>query len=353
VRPLDDITVVETGAGLAPAFAGKLLGDLGARVIRFAPAQDALAAAPAGSVQQALAQYLHGAKDTRAEGRGGFDEALAGAAIWIDGRDARMVAEDVRTLQHRDGRQWPGLTHVAITPFGLDGPWRDHPGSGFIASAVGGFLYLCGEPDREPLRNGGHLPEFQTGLFAALGAVAGLFATESGQPGRLVDLSLLESVIAFHERGDLSVTHLGRDITRSRRHEATHPFTILPCKDGFVTLAVGTPRQWQNLCVLLGKPEWADDPEFLLNRLAHYQEIDEVLLPWLATQTAAEFTTVCQELFIACGPVLTPSQALADAHLAERQFWRTFGVDGRTLSAPGLPIRVAGRPLDLPEAVSR
>ncbi|MBI2764658.1 MAG: CoA transferase [Chloroflexi bacterium] len=346
MRLLSDVTVVETGSTLALGFAGRVLQLLGASVTRMeAAGGDPLGAAPEGTVQHALYQYLHEGKRI-IRGSGEIARLLVHAHVWLDARPPAVISEDPFSLLHRDGKARPDLTHVAITPFGLDGPWRDHPASPMVALAVGGFLYLCGEADREPLRNGGHLPDFQTGLFAALGAVAGLVAVGRGRPGRLVDLSLLESVVAFHERGDLAVTHLGADIVRSRRHEGTHPFTILPCSDGFVSLAVGTPRQWENLSVLIGKPEWGGDSEFLLNRLAHWQEIDEYLLPWLAERTADEVTKECQELFIACGPVLSATEVLGNAHLAERDFFRRTSVPGGEIKVPGLPIRIGGRPLD-------
>jgi crotonobetainyl-CoA:carnitine CoA-transferase CaiB-like acyl-CoA transferase len=346
MRLLSDVSVAETGPGLAVGFAGHLLQSLGAVVTRVEPpGGDPLGQAPMGSVQHALYAYLHeGKRIVRDESV--LPTAVESAAIWLDARSPRVISNDPVSAAHASGAARPDLTHVAVTPFGLTGPWRDHPGSALVTAAVGGFLYLCGEPDRDPLRNGGHLPAFQTGLFASLGAVAGLLAVELGLPGRLIDLSLLEAVIAFQERGDLAVTHLGADLTRSRRHEGTHPFTILPCRDGFISLAVGTPRQWENLAVPIGKPEWADDPEFLLNRLEHWQEIDEFLLPWLAERTASEVTHDCQELFIACGPVLTASQVLADAHLTSRGFFRNLDVPGEgALQVPELPIRIDGKPL--------
>ena len=344
---LRDVQVLETGHGLAVGFAGRLLASLGATVTR-ASGFDPLALAPKGSVQHALHAFLHEGKRKAmvADGPAGIAMALAGCAVWIDARPAATITADRFSEAHRHGEGPAGLTHVTITPFGLDGPWRDKAGSGFVAAAAGGFLYLCGEADREPLRNGGHLPEFQTGLFAALGAVAGLLSTEMGLPGRLVDLSLLEAVIAFQERGDLAVTHLGRDLVRSRRHEGTHPFMVLPCRDGFCTIATGTPRQWEALAILIGKPEWAADPEFALNRLARADEIDAVLLPWLAERTAAEVTEALQGLRIAAGPVLTASQVLDDAHLVERGFFRSLGVAGRDLRVPGFPVRSGGERLD-------
>lgn len=334
-RFLDGVTVVESGASLAVAFAGRLLRSLGATVLRVPDGEFPLRPGP---VADALRACLAQGKEERLALDDAPGDFLAGAHAWLDGRAARAILGDPFSAAHAEGLLRPDLTHVAVTPWGLDGPWRDEPASPLALAAVAGFLALCGEPEREPLRNGGHLPDFQAGLFAALAAVAGIYAVEQGAPGRFVDVSLLECIIAFQERGDLAVTHLGVDLVRSRRHEGTHPFMVLPCKDGFVTLAVGTPRQWQNLCLLIGRPEWADDPEMLVNRLAHWREIDEALLPWLAQHTPMEVTRVCQELLIAAGPVLTADEVLADVHLLERDFFDAF----EGWRVPGLPLRVEG-----------
>jgi len=328
VAPLDGIRVFETGENLSAAFAGRLLRGLGANVI-VSPPTPARALHPAHAT---LRDYLASGKAVAET------TALPGDVhLWLDGRPLEAITE---THEASEAFQTRGGVHVAITPFGLDGPWADRRATGIVASAMGGFLHLCGDENGAPLKNGGYIIEFQAGLFAVLGALAGLLKADAGNGGSMVDVSLLESVIAFQERADLAWTHQGQDWRRTRRHEVAHPFTIFPCADGFVSLAVGTARHWSNLCLLIGRPEWGDDPDWLLNRLVRADQIDAALLPWLAQHTADEIVRRCQEVFIPCGPVLTASQVLADAHLREREFFRTWRrPSGPPLMVPGSPFR--------------
>jgi CoA:oxalate CoA-transferase len=231
------------------------------------------------------------------------------------------------------------VVHVAITPFGLAGPWQDARGTGIVAAGLGGFLHLCGDDGGAPLKNGGYLVEFQTGLFAVLGALAGVLKAESGGGGSRVEVSLLESVIAFQERADIAWTHQEQDWRRTRRHEVAHPFTIFECADGFISLAIGTPRHWESMCILIAKPEWAQDLDLALNRLAHANEIDAVLTPWLRARTSAEIVQTCQQVFIPCGPVLTADEVLNDAHLRERNFFDSLPMSFGNLAVPGRPFR--------------
>ncbi len=341
---LHDVRVLETATHLMGPFAGRLLGSLGATVLKAESSSgDTLRNVADGT----LFAYLNAGKQSIATDDPGDIERLArGAHIWIDARPLDQIRASHEALREEERP----LVHVAVTPFGLRGPWAGREATGIVAAAMGGFMHLCGDPTREPLKNGGYLPEFQAGLFAAIGSVAGLLALESGRPGPLeVDVSLLEAVIAFQERADMALVHQGRDWIRSRRHEVGHPFTIFECADGFVSLAVGMPRHWANLAVLIGKPEWAEDPEIVMNRLAHADMIDEALEPWLKEHPVADVVRMCQELFIPCGPVLSADEVLEDAHHAERKFFTTMALPGNgEIRVPGSPLRAPWASSDLP-----
>ncbi len=325
---LTGITVVETGLLPSVPFAGRLLRCLGADVSRVQTAR------PIHGLNPTLWAFLNEQK-TVIPSYVPLGEALAGAQIWLDGRTLDEIEADLE-------RAPADVVHVVITPFGMDGPWASKAGTGIVASAMGGLLHICGASEREPLKNGGFVVEFQTGLFAALGALAGLLHLTRSGDGMLVETSLLESVIAFQERADIAWTHQGANWRRARRHEVAHPFTVFECADGYITLAVGTPRHWANLCVLMGAPDWAANLDLALHRRANADLIDTRLVPWLRTQSKAQITARCQELFIPCGPILTSSEVLADAHLRERDFFTQFETSaGARLTVPGAPFRVS------------
>jgi CoA:oxalate CoA-transferase len=340
---LEGVRVLESARHLAGPFAGRLLAALGADVLKAEPPQgDSLRSIADG----AIFSFLNAGKQSIVVEND--DELLRLASsvdIWLDARPIEAIRRAQESLD-------TSIVYVAITPFGLTGPWAEREATSIVASAMGAFMHLCGDPSREPLRNGASLPDFQQGLFAAIGAVAALLAKEAGRPGVIsVDVSLLESVIAYQERADMALLHQGRDWVRSRRHEVGHPFTIFECADGFVSLAVGTPRHWANLCVLMGKPEWGEDLDILMNRLAKADMIDEALVPWLRSKPAAEIVRECQEVFIPCGPVFSIDEVLEDAHLASRSFFTDMALPGGvSLRMPRSPLRAEWVDTSLPPA---
>ncbi|MCC7364520.1 MAG: CoA transferase [Dehalococcoidia bacterium] len=317
---LSGVTVVESGQDLAVAFAGRLLRMLGATVLVTRERHREL-------VPHALAAFLDHAK-TPAAGRD-LGQLLAGAQVWLSSDPA-------------PAHERASLVHVVLTPYGAEGPWAGRAGSAFTGSALGGLLHLCGEAEREPLKNGGLVLEFQAGLFATIGALAGLLKLEAGRGGGRVETSYLESAIAFQERGDIAWTHTADDWKRARRHEVGHPFTVFPCADGYVTIAIGPARQWENLCLLIGKPEWAQDVELIMNKRANADLIDEALIPWLASRKSADVVRECQEFFVPCGPVLTAHEVLQDAQFRERQFFQSMQLLGQAFEVPGAPFRLEG-----------
>jgi len=328
---LHGLHIVESGDGLSVRFAGRLLRSLGADVRR----TPSSVPPHTGAAALTLLRYLDCGK-TAAPGSKLSPSAIAASAdIWLDERPAAAIAADLAIIAVPES----SLVHVAITPFGMTGPCRDARGTGIVAAALGGFLHLCGDENGPPLKNGGYVVEFQTGLFAVLGAIVGVLKAEAGGGGARIEVSLLESVIAFQERADIAWTHQGQDWRRTRRHEVAHPFTIFECADGFVSLAIGTPRHWQSMCVLIGKPEWGQDLELTMNRLTNADKIDTVLKPWLLERTSAEIVHACQQLFIPCGPVLTATGVLEDAHLRERSFFDSLPADFGNLAVPGRPFR--------------
>lgn len=323
--PLSGVRVHESGDGLTVRFAGRLMRTLGAEVARV----EVPPPPHCGPAARALLEYLDDGKLSASS-----ETVPQGAHVWLDERSPSEIERDLGSLD----ASLP-LVHVAITPFGMTGPLRDARATGIAASALGGFLHICGDENGPPLKNGGYLVEFQTGLFAVLGALTGLLKAEAGGGGSRLETSLFESVVAFQERADIAWTHQGEDWRRRRRHEVGHPFMIFECADGFVSLAVGTPRHWQNLCLLIGKPEWGEDIDLMMNRLANADMIDEALKPWLLKRGSADIVQACQQLFIPCGPVLTATDVLNDAHLRERDFFDLFRATTASLSVPGTPFR--------------
>ncbi len=189
--------------------------------------------------------------------------ASANAVVWSRGSD---VAEHPSFAPHEILRSYPHLTVTAITPFGLEGPWRDKPATEFTLQAWSGAIIGLGRgaPTARRCSSAVRVGEWLAGLFAAIGTLASLRG--AGGDGELVDVSMLEALamcltyypVTFNDQ-------LGRPM-RKRRFVPTPG--VGAARDGLVGLGVGTGQQWLDFCAMVGHPEWTEDPSLFLERTA-------------------------------------------------------------------------------------
>jgi crotonobetainyl-CoA:carnitine CoA-transferase CaiB-like acyl-CoA transferase len=267
LSPLRDYRVIDLSTGIAGGYCTKLLADAGAQVLKVeSPQGDPLrrwsasgAAIPPGK-DGALFSFLASTKQWVVADPGNaadvahLNDLLAGAHAVVWSRGSK-VAEHESLSPTELHRAHPHLTVTAITPFGLDGPWRDRPATEFTLQAWSGGIIGIGRgaPNRPPVFVGGQVGEWVAGAYAS---AATLTAIRSGA-GRLVDLSMLETQIlgltyfpvTYHQM-------LGRPWRTERK--LTVP-GIAEAKDGLVALGCGTAQQWFDLCTMVGHPEWIDE----------------------------------------------------------------------------------------------
>ena len=162
----------------------------------------------------------------------------------------------------------PHLTVTAITPFGLEGPWRDRPATEFTLQAwSGGIIGLGpGAPDRAPVFVGGQVGEWLAGAYAAVGTMVAARPARTGT-GEIVDVSMLEaSALCLTYYPVTYFDALGRPF-RSERSLVTPG--VGPAKDGMVAVGCGTGQQWLDFCVMVGHPEWMEDKSVLFGERGH------------------------------------------------------------------------------------
>jgi formyl-CoA transferase len=242
----------------------------------------------------------------------------------------------------------PGLVYCSITGYGHNGPSRDRPGYDFIIQAQGGLMGISGPVEGPPSKVGVAIVDLAAGLYAAIAILAALHHRLATGEGQSIDLALLDSQLAWLANVASNYLVSGEPTRRyGNAHPNIVPYEAFQARDRWFALAVGNDRQFGRLCVILGRPELAADPQFATN--AERVRNREVLVPLLAglfRQRDAE--TWLQELKgqdIPCAPIQTVEQALADPQAVSRgMIIETPHPSAGSVRMIASPIRLSGTP---------
>jgi crotonobetainyl-CoA:carnitine CoA-transferase CaiB-like acyl-CoA transferase len=360
--PLAGFTVVELSTGIAGAYCTKFFADGGATVIKVEPPEgDSLrhwsssGAAIRPGDDGALFSFLAGAKHSVvADPEVDHDVdmvdrllATADAVVWSAGS---KLTEHQNFRPAAIHRAHPQLTVTSITPFGLDGPWRDRAATEFTLQAWSGGIVGLGRglPERAPVFVGGQVGEYVAGAYASAATLTSRFRRITGGSGELIDLSMLETQI-------LGLTYypvtyfemLGRPWRDARR--LTVP-GVAQAKDGLVDLGCGTAQQWFDLCAMVGHPEWIDEESPLsITELAniHAKEI----YTWVGSTPVDEIRELATAFRIPNAPVANGENIASLDHFQERGSFVLNPRDG--FHQPGHPYRMLPAQLQPPRPAPR
>jgi crotonobetainyl-CoA:carnitine CoA-transferase CaiB-like acyl-CoA transferase len=353
--PLAGYTVIDLSTGIAGAYCTKLLADGGATVIKVEPPEgDPLrrwsssgATIQAGS-DGALFSFLAGSKHSVVADPEVDDDvkmvhrllAAANAVVWSVGS---KVAEHQDFTPATVHRAHPHLTVTSITPFGLEGPWRDRAATEFTLQAWSGGIVGLGRglPERAPVYIGGQVGEYMAGGYASVAILASRFGRGGlGEPGELIDLSMLETQILCLTYYPVTYFEmLGRPWRDARR--LTVP-GVAQAKDGLVDLGCGTAQQWFDLCAMVGHPKWIDEESPLtITEQANIHAED--IYAWVEANPVDEIRELATAFRIPNAPVANGANISSLEHFAERGSFVRNPRDG--FQQPSHPYRM--RPAQL------
>jgi len=331
--PLTGIRVVDLSQYIAGPYCGRILAGFGADVIKVEPPDGdpvrAWGPFSGGSPDPeagALHLYLNQGKrsitlnlDT-ADGRAVLHELIATADVLIESFRPGALAE----LGFGYGQlkeEFPGLLYVSVTPFGQDGPYAQYHAWEITTYALSGLMYITGEPDREPLKNGGYLGQYGAGQNAYIATLAGLWERGVSGLGQHVDVSVFEHATSLLEMTDMAYIYAGQVYPRSG-NGARAAWGIYPCADGFVGVVSGPLRRWANIATLMEEPALADVRYQQTGSQSELRdEIDALMLPWLITHEKEEIYQQAQALGLPFGYVATPADLFKNEQLQYRNFF--------------------------------
>ncbi|MDP2954477.1 MAG: CoA transferase [Chloroflexota bacterium] len=366
-RALDGVRVVECGRWVSGPFCAKLLADLGAEVIKVEEPVEGDPSRRHGPFPQdvphpeksGLFLYLNTNKLgitldlATPAGKALLHRLAAEADILIEDcppQEAEKLGLDWESLR----RVNPRLVVIAITPFGLTGPYRDYKAyhlNSFHASGQG-YILPWGSPnlEREPVKGGGLVGDYDTGVNAALATLAAFYWAMATGEGQLVDISQQESLMAL-ERIEMG-RYPNDGVNPSRLAEAGYAGGrmvggVMACRDGYVVLTPAQERQWRALVELMGNPEWASGEkardEFARSRNA--AELNRLIAAWMADKPKDWVYHCGQALGCPIGTVNSAEDLLHSQQLAARGFF--VDIDhpkAGKLKYPSAPYRFSKTP---------
>jgi crotonobetainyl-CoA:carnitine CoA-transferase CaiB-like acyl-CoA transferase len=328
--PLDGLRVLEIGHFVAAPFCTRLLGDLGADVIKIEP--------PGGDPVRC------------------WGEAVNGHSLWwsIHGRNKRSVALDLKQAASRNivlrliervdvlvenfrpgqlaslglgpevlRSKNPALVIAQISGYGQDGPYRDRAAFGVIGEAIGGLRHLTNHPpgtsDRPPVRVGVSIGDSIAGLYAAFGIMAALWQRDrTGGDGRArtLDVALTESVLSMMEAmlPEYGALHKIKQPTGGGIATAA-PTNSYPTKDAqWILIAANSEPLFARLMSLMGRPELVEDPRFMDNRarVRHVGELDGIIGEWTFKHAAQVLIVLLEQNDIPASKVYTAADCADD-----------------------------------------
>jgi len=244
-------------------------------------------------------------------------------------RDTDVLAENFRpgTLERWNlgwdalRRVRPRLVMVRISAFGQTGPYRERPGFGRIAAAMGGLSYLSGYPDRPPVTPGTPtIPDYLAGALAAFGALVALEHARRTGEGQVVDLGLYEPMLRMLD--ELIPVHGARGHVRERIGsgiEYVVPHNHYRARDGrWVAIACTNDRMFERLATAMARPDLAAEFPTMGSRLQRRVELDELVQAWVASAEAPEVLARLDAAEVPCGLVASARDLFADPHVRAR-----------------------------------
>ena len=339
--PLQGVKVLDLSRILAGPWAGQLLGDLGADVIKVerpGAGDDTRSWGPpwlkdeAGQPTSDAAYFFSANRNKRsltidissAEGQALIRELACKADVLLENfkvgglKQYGLDAESLLKLN-------PRLVYASFTGFGQDGPYASRAGYDFLIQGMGGLMSVTGRHQSEegagPQKVGVALTDVMTGLYTTVGVLAALADRARTGLGQHIDVALLDVQIAALANQAVNYLIGGKVPERmGNAHPNIVPYQDFPTADGDMILAIGNDAQFARFCEVAGHPEWAQDERFTTNR--GRVENRAVLLPLLrqATvfRTTAEWMAALEQAGVPCGPINRIDQVFDDPQVKAR-----------------------------------
>ena len=244
----------------------------------------------------------------------------------------------------------PAIILASISGFGQDGPYVGRPGFDQIAQGLGGLMSITGEPGRGPMRVGIPIADLTAGLFCALGILTALIEREKSGQGQWLYTSLLQSqifMLDFQAARWLMKGEVPRQA--GNNHPTSVPTGVFKTADGAINLAIAGNAIWRRFTEAVGKPEWADSPDYKDNpdRLARRDLLNAEIEQITRTRTSKHWVETLSEKGVPCGEIYNIDEVFDDPQVEH------LAIATEMDSVPFGPTRAVAQPVELTRTPSR
>jgi formyl-CoA transferase len=216
----------------------------------------------------------------------------------------------------------PGLIYCTITGYGYTGPYRHLPGYDFIIQAQGGVMSITGPQDGEPYKVGVAIADITAGLFACNAILAALYEHQRSGRGQRIDISLLDSQVAWLANVGSNYLISGKKPKRfGNAHPNIVPYQTFKARDGYFALGIGNDSQWRQFCEQVGKKEWGQDPRFKTNadRVENRAILVSLLEELFFQFDITHWLSILKAIGVPCGKINNIDQLMDDPQVRSRE----------------------------------
>lgn len=359
--PLRGMRVLEFGHIASAPFAGMLLADLGAEVVKVeSPEGDGMRAWPPtaadsdgepfsfnfASLNRNKRSIVADLKDPAQLARVG--ELCSAADVLIENYRPGVMDRlglgfaDVSALRST-------IVYCSISGYGQSGPYAKRGAFDVVVQAMSGLMSVTGEEDGPPAKCGVPVGDFAAGLYAAYTILAARGVAQRENRAIQLDCSMLDCLLGISALQ--TSEYWGTGVAPHRlgsRHPRNAPYQVFEASDAPFVIAAGNDRLWHEVCRATGNVALLDDLRFttIASRAKHQRALAEILQPTFSERTAAEWIAIFERHGVPCGPVNTFAEILSDPHVRERNLVHDLSWPGGETKTIGYPVLFNGSPVD-------
>lgn len=349
--PLKNLKVIDLTRVLAGPFCTMMLADMGADVTKIerpGSGDDSRAFGPHQEGESAYFMSINRGKksltlDLKAEkGKEVFMRLVKDADILVENFKPGVMKKlglDYESLAKVN----PRLIYCASSGFGQTGPYSSRPAYDLIIQGMGGLMSITGPGHATPTKVGSSIADIFAGVFSTIGILGALHSRDTTGKGQMVDVGMLDCMVAILENAVARFTSTGIDpVPIGNRHPSIAPFTTVSTSNGFINVACGNDQLWSNFCEVIGRSELAGDERYLTNasRCENMEELIPVLNATMCQNSTEFWLEKLETAKVPAGPINKISEVLSDPQVIARNMLveLTHPVAGK-IKVPGTPIK--------------